>query len=175
MSILPASIFGIALLISFSITSSATAAMPLANYEISTTTIHVSPADESDSDESNLPCDFAHPYLKEILVRDLNGNIITQTTAGSQVVIEAIVNNDCQRDWPPWALIEVRDEAGVTNYISWQVGTPELHKQTIIDNSWVAPDVPGKYEVRGFGIGCLQCPMILSNVFTYELTVLPAN
>jgi hypothetical protein len=137
--------------------------------------IQVLPAGQTTEDQNAATCDFSKVYMQDLLVRNMQGDIITETQVGSQVVIEASAVNGCQfEDKPLLVLFEVRNSDGITGYLSWQNGTISSNQQVVVGSSWVAPDVPGEYEVRGFYVGCLACPMILSNVHTYKLTVLPS-
>ena len=115
--------------------------------------------------------------LAKLLVRDMNGHVITQTTAGSQVMLEAAVVNYCDnRDNEPLLVVfEVRNPDQTTNYLAWQNGTIGASQQTVAGSSWVAPDATGEYTVRALYIPCLQCPMVLNPVLQYKLMVLPAN
>lgn len=171
-----AAIIAMSVLSVFSLANFASGATPQAISEIKETVIHVLPAGSGEN-ESNTPCDpISDVYMKDLLVRDLRGNAITETKVGSQVVIEANVVNNCENDNKPLlALFEVRNSDGITVYLSWQNGIISSNQQTIVGSSWVATDAPGEYDVRGFGIGCLNCPQILSNILTYKLTVLPAD
>jgi len=171
-----AAITAMSVLVIFSLPNFASGATPPAISEIKETVIQVLPAGSGEN-ESNKPCEPIYDvYLKDLFVRDMQSNVITETTVGSQVVIEANVVNNCENeDKPLLALFEVRNSDGITVYLSWQNSTIGSNQQTIVGSSWVATDAPGEYDVRGFGIGCLNCPQILSNILTYKLTVLPAD
>jgi len=107
----------------------------------------------------------------ELVVKDQAGNVIKQTTVGTQVLIEGSVFMDCFQypDDSQTTIFEVRDEQGITTYIAWQIISKDS-EQIVAGVSWT-PDKPGNYEVRFFPIVCLSCPMVLSNVVTYEITV----
>lgn len=130
------------------------------------------------TDDNTTPCAPVYDiYMKDLLVRDLKGNLITETTVGSQVAIEATVVNDCanQDKHTLLVLFEVRDRRDFTIYLTWYNSTINSNQVVEVGASWVVPDVPGEYAVRGFYVSCLNCPMILSNVHEYKLIVLPAN
>jgi hypothetical protein len=116
------------------------------------------------------PCDG--PVIEpELVVKDQAGNVIKQTTVGTQVLIEGSVFLDCIQypDDSQTTIFEVRDEEGITTYFAWQI-ILEDSKQIVTGVSWT-PDAPGKYEVRFFPIVCLICPMVLSKVVEYEIIV----
>jgi hypothetical protein len=73
-------------------------------------------------------------------------------------------------DEPLTTIIEVRDAQGMTTYLAWQIVPISSSQQIITGSSWM-PDKPGDYDVRFFPIICLQCPMIISPVVTYKITV----
>ena len=171
-----AAITAMSVLVIFSLANFASAATPPFTSEIKETVIQVLPAGQSSESEIDTPCDNYDGYMKDLLVRDMQDNVITETTVGSQVMIEANVVNNCENeDKALLALFEVRNSDGITIYLSWQNGIISSNQQMPVGASWIAPDAPGEYDVRGFGITCLACPQILSNILTYKLTVLPAN
>jgi hypothetical protein len=108
-----------------------------------------------------------------IVATDQRGNFIKQTTTDSQVLLRADLASMCASAQPAILIFEVRDAQGVTKYLSWQTLMVGAQKHVTTRVSWLAPDVPGAYEVRFFKISCLQCPMVLSQVLTYRLDVLP--
>jgi hypothetical protein len=107
----------------------------------------------------------------ELVVKDLDGNVITQTAAGSEVSMEATLNLDCNiSDNPLMMLFEVRDSDGMTKYLTYQQMPVHSMRQVVTSSSWVT-DKPGEYEVRFFHITCLACPMVLASVEQYKITV----
>lgn len=121
-------------------------------------------------------CDMPRVYGTELLVRDVAGRIITETTTGSQVQLEATVTNYCDGIERMLVIFEVRDPNDVTNYLTWQDGTINSSDQVVIGSSWIAPNVPGEYTVRLFNMPPLSSPMILSQVMIYKLVVIaPAD
>ena len=105
-----AAIIAMSVLSVFSLANFASGATPQAISEIKETVIQVLPAGSGEN-ESNTPCDpISDVYMKDLLVKDMQGNVITETTVGSQVVIEANVVNNCEsEDKPLLALFEVRN------------------------------------------------------------------
>jgi hypothetical protein len=140
--------------------------------EVKTTTIRVLPADQAVEDENSV-CDLHDVYMNDLSVRDLQGNVITETTAGSQVILETSVANTCDQHKPLFVILEVRDSDGYTIFLTWQNSTINANEQVANGISWVAPDLPGEYAVRGFYMGCFNCLGIIDNIKTYYLTVLP--
>lgn len=109
----------------------------------------------------------------EVVVKDLAGNIITETYVGAQVSIEGTVLFDCvdfANEDQRITLFEVRTKEGITTFIAWQV-IEYTDGRVVAGQSWT-PDKPGEYEVRLFSPVCLNCPMVLSNVVAYEITVI---
>lgn len=108
----------------------------------------------------------------EVVVKDQAGNVITETTVGTQVSIEGTVSMACidHHEDSRITLFEVRTKEGITTFLAWQTISEYSDGQIIISQSWT-PDKPGEYEVRLFSPVCLRCPMVLSNVVTYEITV----
>ena len=114
------------------------------------------------------------PSIDLILtVKDQTGNIIEQTAAGTQVLIEGSTIIDrlqCQDD-SRVMLFEVRDEEGVTTFLAWQMFSAEDSDDRIAAGaSWI-PDKPGNLEVRSFAIACLNYSGVFPHVTTYEITV----
>lgn len=114
---------------------------------------------------------------KDLLVRDLKGNVITETTAGSQVMLETTIVNSCidQDNALSMTLFEVRDSREITIYLTWQNNTINSKTSSITGASWVTPYVPGEYLVRSFHITCLNCTGLIHDIQEYNLTVLPRS
>lgn len=115
----------------------------------------------------------------DLFVKDRTGNvIISQATAGTQLLIEGSVFMDCFQ-YPEnlqTAIFEVKDKQGHTTHLAWQqtLSSEDLGGQKIITItagvSWT-PDKPGTYTVRFFPIVCMTCTPILHNVVIKEITV----
>jgi hypothetical protein len=106
-----------------------------------------------------------------VVVKDQAGNIITQTEVGTQVLIEATVNLDCNTtDEQLTAIVEVRNADGMTTYLAFQIVSINSSQKIIIGSSWM-PDKSGDYDVRFFPITCLRCPMVIHPVVTYKIAV----
>jgi hypothetical protein len=101
-----------------------------------------------------------------LVVKDWEGNIIKQTTAGNQVSIEGTITFDCfqDHDYSQSMLFEVRDADGTASYPVWQMSSAsqDLEGQIMARTSW-APENPGKYEVRFFAPVYPSCQLVLSH------------
>ena len=108
----------------------------------------------------------------EVVVKDQAGNVIKQTTVGTQVLIEGTVSMECvdHPDASRITLFEIRTKEGITTYLAWQKFPIYTSGQMAAGLSWT-PDEPGEYEVRLFPVFCLNCPMVPSKIVTYEITV----
>lgn len=78
-----------------------------------------------------------------LVARDQNSSIIKQTTAGSQVSLEATIVSDCSLDQPATLIFEVRDAEGITNHMTWQMVAIDAKERITTGTSWVAPEKPG--------------------------------
>jgi hypothetical protein len=107
--------------------------------------IMVVPLSEDSESEADAICEFKRIYMQDLLVRDLKGKVITETTVGSQVMIEAAVVNGCenQDNHMLVALFEVRDSRDLTIYLTWYNSTINSNQTVEVGASWVAPEVPG--------------------------------
>jgi hypothetical protein len=120
-------------------------------------------------------CDIPRVYATELVVKDMAGNVIAETMAGSQVQLEATMTNYCSSTERMLVIFEVRDPHEVTNYLGWQDGTISPADQVTVASSWTAPNVAGEYTVRLFSMPPLSSPMILSQVMIYKLIVVPSS
>lgn len=112
--------------------------------------------------------------LTELTVQDSKGNIIHETSAGSQVMLQAgIASYRSIGSEPVYAIFEVRDPDGMTDYAAWQITTIDSAEQITVNSSWVAPDRPGEYEVRVFVITCPNCLGVFHPNLTYTLIITP--
>lgn len=76
---------------------------------------------QSQETSASATCRFDDVKANSLLVRNQSGNVITQTTTGSQVVLEVTYESKCILDKEPvLAIFEVRDSNGITNYVAWQ-------------------------------------------------------
>lgn len=156
------------LLIVISMPSVASGSIPPANYQVAETIIHVSPQET--------PCSFSDVQMTSLLVRDMQGNVVTETTASSQVMIEANVThcNDLNSE-PLLIAFEVRSADGVqsTTYFTSQTRTANSNEQILVGSLWLAPNEPGEYTAIAFYLPCFSCRFFLNEVLQYNFTVLP--
>jgi len=103
-------------------------------------------------------------------LQDVTGQEIDEVSAGQQVVLATSVRNNNDAPQPFVALIEVRDDTGVTVFLAWQTGTLPASGQTQVGLSWT-PDTSGDYEIRTFVISDLNNPQVLSPVSESNITV----
>jgi len=103
-------------------------------------------------------------------VQDVTGQELDEISAGQQVVLTTSVRNNNAGPQEFVALVEVRDDTGVTVFLAWQTGTLPANGQTQVGLSWI-PEDSGDYEVRTFVISDLDNPRVLSLVSTSNITV----
>ena len=108
---------------------------------------------------------------------DVNGNKITTTEAGRQIMVSQTFRNEVERDMPFVSLIEIRDESGVTVLLAWQIGTmPASNYETGVYNnntmsiSWL-PEKASTYEARTFAISDFENTQVLSHVEAAQFVV----
>lgn len=106
----------------------------------------------------------------EPVTKDISGNIITEVTAGSQVILSTDITNNKATSTPFAAIVEVRDADGFTVYLQWQTGTLNASGTTGVGLSWT-PDAPGTYTVRTFVLSNIANPLVLSPVAESTITV----
>lgn len=107
----------------------------------------------------------------ELVVRDLDGNVITQTAARSEVSMESTLKLDCNTSANPLTMLfEVQDSDGITTYFILQQVPVSSVKQITVGASWIS-DRPGEYTIRFFHITCLNCPGVVLSVEQYKVTV----
>jgi len=103
-------------------------------------------------------------------VKDTQGKTLASVQTGQQVVLSTTVVNNNNDDTPFVAIVEVRDNSGVTTYLAWQTGSLNADGRAEVGLSWT-PDQAGSYQVRTFVISDLGKPAILSPVVTSTVTV----
>jgi hypothetical protein len=101
---------------------------------------------------------------------DVTGKELDEVSSGQQVVLTTNVINNNAAPQPFVALLEVRDNNGVTIFLAWQTGTLPANDRTQVGLSWT-PEDPGDYQVRTFVISDLTNPRVLSLVSTSDITV----
>lgn len=104
------------------------------------------------------------------VLKDVSGKILTEVTAGSQVVLSTDITNNNDAPQPFAAIVEVRDADGITIYLQWQTGTLNANGTSGIGLSWT-PDMPGTYTVRTFVLSSIANPQVLSPVAESTYTV----
>jgi len=104
------------------------------------------------------------------VLRDVQNRVVDEVTVGQQVVLSTTIVNNIEEDQPFVALVEVRDDTGVTVFLSWQTGTLTPDGRIDVGISWT-PEFAGDYQIRTFVLSNLENPQILSPVASSEVTV----
>ncbi|MEW6604170.1 MAG: hypothetical protein AB1351_05720 [Thermoproteota archaeon] len=102
------------------------------------------------------------------VLKDMSGNELSAARVGQLTMISTTAVNSHIYDLPFVAIIEVRDEDGVTVYLEWQKGTLDPNSRAEIGISWI-PERAGEYEIRTFLVSHLAEPQILTMVSTTEI------
>jgi hypothetical protein len=90
--------------------------------------------------------------------------------AGGQLGLSTVIENNADIEQSFVALIEVRNESGITVYLAWQSGSLEPSDSTQIEVSWT-PEFGGEYEIRTFAINGFAEGNVLSQVATTSIQV----
>lgn len=117
-------------------------------------------------------CQDSTVQAEKLAVSDMTGKSIKQTAAGSQLLMQATIENACGiDDYPVSIIFEVRNSDGMTSYLTIQQVrlSPETETFTV-GSSWTAED-PGEYAVRVFSIACPICTGILTSSTSYDVSV----
>ncbi len=94
-------------------------------------------------------------------IADSRGNAITTVKVNQQVLIEADLKNNQQRDQPFAYLVQVEDSNGVTLSLSWITGTLTGSQFLNLAESWLPPS-SGKYTAQIFVWQSISEPNALS-------------
>lgn len=97
--------------------------------------------------------------------------VLDEVTSGQQVIIATTVSHTSgDQDLDMIALFDVRNSAGVTEYIAWQSVVVKVGSQTQIGISWMPPH-GGHYEIRTFAITDWENPQVLATVESFEFDI----
>jgi hypothetical protein len=102
---------------------------------------------------------------------DMNGDRLASLSAGEQVIVTTTHASKIEQDLTYVALIEIRDDNGLTVFLSWQVGELEAISNKTIGVSWVVPESSQYYQSRVFAITNFEEPHVLSVVEICEISV----
>ncbi len=105
-----------------------------------------------------------------VIPKDISGEELEEVTAGQQVVLSTVVNNNRNTDLDYAAIIEVRDADGFTVLLQWATGTLGPSGENEVGLSWT-PMEPGTYTVRTFVLSSVDSPAPLSLIEESTLTV----
>lgn len=98
----------------------------------------------------------------EPILKRIDGTRLVQVKASSQVMISLELQNSYAAT-PYIAIIEVRDNNGITTYLQYQKGTILEESSIELGISWV-PEQNGNYTLRAFVLSDFVNPVILSTV-----------
>lgn len=108
----------------------------------------------------------------KVYIKDSSNKILRQTAAGSQVLLQAVVKNNCQIDnLPVTIILEVRDKEGITRYMTLQKVTVSANQHIVMASSSWVPENPGDHEIRAFTISNTVRMGVLVPVIYYKITV----
>lgn len=100
----------------------------------------------------------------------VDGAAVTSVRTGQQVVLTSNIKNNEPGPRSYVAIVEVRDDDGITTFLQWQIGTLAGNGQQGVGISWL-PDQRGTYELRVFVVSSLNNPIVLSEVIRTSVTV----
>ncbi len=106
-------------------------------------------------------------------LKSTDGSPIFVVKPGQQALIHITVTNNESVSQPFTAIVEVRDEDGITLNLQWQTGTLEPNGSKDIAMSWTA-DSGSEFEeitIRAFAITDFENPQVLSGVRTSSFLI----
>jgi hypothetical protein len=106
-------------------------------------------------------------------LKSLGGSPIFVLRPGQQALIHLTVTNNEPASQPFTAIVEVRDEDGVTLNLQWQTGTLEPNGSQAMAMSWTA-EPESEFEevsIRAFAITDFENPQVLSGVKTSSFLI----
>ncbi|WP_415280987.1 hypothetical protein [Candidatus Nitrososphaera sp. FF02] len=103
-----------------------------------------------------------HPTKRMMVTDDMPENLVLESH--SQTVLQATVKNSQRTNQTYAFVIQVLDEVGYTQSITWQTGTLDSGASTVVSSSWSGQD--GTYTVRMFVWTNISVPLALSDVYT---------
>lgn len=117
-------------------------------------------------------CHIDRIQADRLEVSNMAGEYTKQAAAGSQVLLQARINNDCSIDnYPVTIIFEVRDSDGMTDYLTIQQVRLSPSTETFTVGSSGTAENPGEYTFRVLSISCLTCLGILIPSPSYEISV----
>lgn len=93
-----------------------------------------------------LPIEFSPPMLMTMHSTQAN-----DAKVGQQLLIQSLVTNKYNPDAQAVVIIEVKDEDGFTQHLTWQSVEMKGHAEMTVGTSWT-PAREGTYELRIFAI-----------------------
>jgi hypothetical protein len=104
--------------------------------------------------------DASAPVLKNAA-----GQLLDSTSDGQLVVLSTTVSSTKEEPQPYVAIMEARDEAGMTRFLGFAIGDLAGNSQSEIGISWT-PEEAGSYELRTFLVSEFENPQLLTAVAT---------
>jgi hypothetical protein len=101
---------------------------------------------------------------------DQTGQILTDITEGSQVLIQSEIVNSQTKKQPFAYIVQIKDDNGVTISLSWVTGELPAKESLKAAQSWI-PDASGDYTVEIFVWESVDNPVALSPVRTTTISV----
>ncbi|HKU49106.1 MAG TPA: hypothetical protein VJP79_04075 [Nitrososphaera sp.] len=108
--------------------------------------------------------------MSQPIISDQEGNSLIQAARESQIALSTTVFNNILQSQPYVAIIEIRDESGITESLAWSSGVLRAESNRTIGISFI-PHEAVTYTVRAFAITDLEQPMVLSPVAQSEINV----
>ncbi|MGH9923695.1 MAG: hypothetical protein ACRD38_13180 [Nitrososphaerales archaeon] len=87
--------------------------------------------------------------------QNLSGDEITEQGIGKPVLLDLSLTNRYDKKESVVAIIDVRDEEGVTWYIAWQGTSLNENGNYTMSVSWL-PTEAGEYQIRSFAVDSLE-------------------
>jgi hypothetical protein len=113
------------------------------------------------------PVKFSSPLLQYP-----DSMVLDEVTSGQQLIIATTVSHvSGNQDLDMIVLFEVRNSAGVTEYLAWQSLVLKAGSQTQVGVSWM-PTHGGAYEIRTFAItNDWENPQVVATVESYAFDI----
>ncbi len=114
---------------------------------------------------------------------DTRGQEITYLEIGRQVVVRLVLQSNLISDQHFVVLTEIRDEAGISQYLAWQSGKLSATGNYTTETSWVpdsgcyenSSECNDGYQIRVFVLSGLENPQVLSEVVVRDIAVIQAG
>ena len=98
-------------------------------------------------------------------MKNAAGQLLDSASDGQLVVLSTTVSSTKEESQPYVAIMEARDEAGMTRFLGFAIGDLAGNSQSEIGISWT-PEEAGSYELRTFLVSEFENPQLLTTVAT---------